>query len=129
MDFLKESASYLATWLPDLYPDEEITTDYVISCLLNRPKTVSFCLLMVLIRIYLGQKWTYWKARGIDGPPPSLMKFGNMVEYFEIAENRADYLTEKYGDMFGFYTLRKPMLYLNDLSKITFFITSSSFLL
>merc|ERR1739838_258581 len=70
---------------------------------------------MVLIRVYIGQKWTYWKARGIDGPPPSLMKFGNLVEYFEIAENRADYLTKKYGDMFGFYTLRKPVLYLNDI--------------
>ena len=112
MDTLRDLSSYALSWIPDLYPDEAVTPDYIIRVLLNHPKSVLFCILCGVFRLYLDQKWSYWSKRGVKGPQPTVMKFGNIVEYFAILENKADDLVAEHGDMFGFYAGRKPMVYL-----------------
>ena len=117
MDILRDISKYALSWVPNLYPEEDITLDYIIRLLLNHPKSIVFCILCGTFRFYLAQKWSYWSKRGVPGPTPTIMKFGNIVEYFAILENKADDLVAEHGDMFGFYAGRKPMVYLGDIGE------------
>ena len=85
--------------------------------MLNRPKTMIFIFLMGTIRVHLAQKWSFWSSRGVNGPKPSVLSFGNVDIFFQLMSDKADEVFDKYGDMFGFYAGRKPYLYLNDVCK------------
>ena len=78
-----------------------------------------FVFLMGTIRVHLAQKWSFWSSRGVNGPKPSIMSFGNVDIFFQLMSDKADEVIDKYGDMFGFYAGRKPYLYLNDVCKYT----------
>ena len=94
MNVLKDGQSYLLS----LLPTEPITSEYVIRQLLGHPKSMLMCILFGTFRLYVARKWSYWSKRGISGPAPSILKFGNITEFFQLAGNEGDELTAKHGN-------------------------------
>ena len=70
--------------------------------------------------LYLQYKWSYFKRRGIPGPPPSMKQFGNTNEILKImgrdekSINQLDNWVKKYGKVFGLYMGTKPALVILD---------------
>jgi len=116
MEALQRAYKVVASLLPDIYPDEEITPRYILRFILNRPKTMIFILLMGTTKVRLTQKWSFWSSRGVKGPTPSLLTFGNADVFFQLVSNKGDEVLDKYGDIFGFYVGQNPHMYLNDVS-------------
>ena len=59
----------------------------------------------LLLRFYLRTKWSYWKKHGIDGPIPSIRKFGNGTDFMDIQRGTIapEEWVEKYGKVSGGY--------------------------
>ena len=59
----------------------------------------------LLLRFYLKTKWSYWKKHGIDGPIPSIGKFGNGTDFMDIQRGTIvpEEWVEKYGKVSGGY--------------------------
>ena len=83
----------------------------------NRPKTMIFIFVVGTAKVRLAQKWSFWSNRGVKGPTPSILTFGNADVFFQLMSNKGDEVLEKYGDMFGFYVGQNPYMYLNDVCK------------
>ena len=60
----------------------------------------------------------YWKDRGIDGPEPSFLGFGNTTELFKGIGDKnigPSKWGKTYGTMYGIYNmLNQPVLVVND---------------
>ena len=79
---------------------EELTVKKLKELLKKYPKSTIFGLLLISGRFYLHRKWSFWSKRGVKGPPPSMLKMGNMTEFTSMFDGSTNFLTEKYG--YGF---------------------------
>ena len=104
----------------------DITTENAINLLQDHPRLVLVTLVLVTGRIYIGQRyWTYWSKRGVSGPAPGLMEYGNFGAFMQLLESKSEPLTDKYGGQFGFYIGRTPFLFVSDVCKFLTFPSSA----
>ncbi|CAB3409531.1 unnamed protein product [Caenorhabditis bovis] len=84
---------------------------------------IILAILFVFILVFLGYfKWkhTYWKRRGINGPPTSWF-LGNYYEVSDMYNMRYQVLNDwskKYGKTFGYYEGVRNVLVTSDLSML-----------
>ncbi len=82
--------------------------------LLNCSKFQSFSFLSFIIS-YIHRQFNYWSQRGISGPPPSLLNFGNLREFSTYGQPQIEMSWPKtYGSIYGFYQFTKPILTINE---------------
>ena len=76
----------------------------------------------LLLRFYLKTKWSYWKKHGIDGPIPSIDKFGNGTDFMNIQHGTItpEEWVEKYGKVSGGYFGTNRFMIIRRGSKISF---------
>ena len=77
-----------------------------------------------LLRFYLKRKWSYWKEKGINGPEPSIGKFGNGTDFMDIQRGTMspEEWVEKYGKVSGGYFGLNPFMIIRrvlNISQIT----------
>ena len=72
--------------------------------------TLTLVLLLFAVRSYFGYKFSYWKRRGMSGPPPSI-PFGNALRQHTGAWHNVELdRIRKYGKVFGVYDGTSPGL-------------------
>lgn len=84
-----------------------------------------FVLLEIVISIFAGlyfyikQKYSYWSNRGVAGPPPSLLHFGNVLQLEGAPQDQIELeMLRKYGKVYGIYTGLQPTLVVLDEALI-----------
>ncbi|UXI22226.1 phosphatidylinositol N-acetylglucosaminyltransferase subunit Q [Sarcoptes scabiei] len=89
---------------------------------LNRLITATLISLILVLIVFLIKKYidiySYWKRRGINGPPNKYLFLGN---FFDFSQPLALYLVEnhrKYGKIYGIYQGVKPALNVADPNLI-----------
>ncbi|KAH9528103.1 Thromboxane-A synthase [Dermatophagoides farinae] len=87
--------------------------DIIIGLINSIGRTGIVIVLLSLLYWYIRTKYSYWKQKGIDGPPviPFLGNF--FLPHKPVALLHQDYV-RRYGKFFGMYQGRKPMLCIAD---------------
>lgn len=79
-------------------------------------------LLVVLLATWLSHKsktiFTYWAERGIPGPKPTLLGFGNMTQSLKRGNLIHSYWYNEFGPFYGTYFMAKPFLAVGDTEAL-----------
>ncbi len=64
---------------------------------------------------YFQRKFSYWSSRGVSGPQPSLLKFGNMRDFSikGLTECEREW-TQTFDKAYGIYQVTTPILTIQD---------------
>ena len=69
--------------------------------------------LTAVIISYYAVKFSYWRSKNIDGPPPTII-FGNSLTIFQPGHERDVNWIKTYGKVYGFYQGVNPVLSVAD---------------
>jgi len=74
----------------------------------------------LLVKVYLDKRWSYWTKQGVDGPKPTIGKFGNGTDYMDIQRGTLtpQEWVKKYGKVSGGYFGLQPFMVISDVDIV-----------